>query len=306
MIWKRDFGLLARQMVAWLIMGLIYVVLFSVIAWWLEGTGRFGSFHLYLIIGMAAVTALIQYFFSDKLVLMSTRAKVVSEDEEPRLYAMVEKLANEADLPMPRVAIMPSAVPNAFATGRSPKHAVVAVTQAIRGVLTDEELEAVLAHELAHVKNRDMLTMTIGSFLVSVAAMIIHNSFIMALLSNSRDRESGGGFIVYIVAMAVVVIVYIVGTLVTMAISRYREFAADRGSAYITRDPDALIRALKKISSSMDTIPPDKKCEVSANNAFYIIPAISGESVMELISTHPTLEKRIANLEKVKQDMQGY
>ena len=306
MIWKRDFGLLARQMVAWLIMGLIYVVLFSVIAWWLAGTGMFGSTYLYLIIGMAAVMALIQYFLSDKLVLMSTRAKVVSEDEEPKLYAMVKKLADEADLPMPRVAIMPSAVPNAFATGRSPKHAVVAVTQAIRGILTDEELEAVLAHELAHVKNRDMLTMTIGSFLVSVAAMIINNAFIMALLSSNRDSENGGGIIVFIVAMVVVVIVYIVGTLVTMAISRYREFAADRGSAYITRDPDALIRALKKISGRMDTIPPDKKREVSANNAFYLIPAISGESVMELISTHPTLEKRIANLEKVKQEMQGY
>ena len=196
---------------------------------------------------------------------------------------------------MPRVAIMPSPVPNAFATGRSPKHAVVAVTQAIRGVLTDEELEAVLAHELAHVKNRDMLTMTIGSFLVSIAAMIINNAFIMALLSSNRDSENGGGIIVFIVA-----------TLVTMAISRYREFAADRGSAYITRNPDALISALKKISGKMDTVPPDKKREVSANNAFYIIPAISGESVMELISTHPTLEKRIANLEKVKQEMQGY
>ena len=306
MIWKRDYGLLARQMVAWLVMGLIYVVLFSVIAWWLAGTGMFGTSYLYLIIGMAAVMALIQYFLSDKLVLMSTRAKVVSEDEEPKLYAMVKKLADEADLPMPRVAIMPSPVPNAFATGRSPKHAVVAVTQAIRGVLNDEELEAVLAHELAHVKNRDMLTMTIGSFLVSIAAMIINNAFIMALLSSNRDSENGGGIIVFIVAMVVVVIVYIVGTLVTMAISRYREFAADRGSAYITRNPDALISALKKISGKMDTVPPDKKREVSANNAFYIIPAISGESVMELISTHPTLEKRIANLEKVKQEMQGY
>ncbi|HJK66502.1 MAG TPA: M48 family metalloprotease, partial [Methanocorpusculum sp.] len=133
MIWKRDYGLLARQMVAWLVMGLIYVVLFSVIAWWLAGTGMFGTSYLYLIIGMAAVMALIQYFLSDKLVLMSTRAKVVSEDEEPKLYAMVKKLADEADLPMPRVAIMPSPVPNAFATGRSPKHAVVAVTQANRG-----------------------------------------------------------------------------------------------------------------------------------------------------------------------------
>ena len=306
MIWKRDYGLVARQMVAWAVMLLIYIVLFSVIGWWLAGNGMFGSYYLYFVIGIAAVMALIQYFLSDKLVLMTTKAKIVSEDEEPKLYAMVKKLADLADLPMPRVAIMPSPVPNAFATGRSPKHAVVAVTQAIRGVLTDEELEAVLAHELAHVKNRDMLTMTIGSFAVSIAAAIINNAFIMAFLGSGRDSENGGGLIAFIVAMVVVVIVYIVGILVTMAISRYREFSADRGSAYITRDPDALIRALKKISGRMDTIPPDKKLEISGNNAFYIIPAISGESIMELVSTHPTLEKRIANLEKVKMEMQGY
>lgn len=306
MIWKRDYGLISRQIVAWAVMGLIYVVLFSVIGWWLAGTGLFGASYLYVIIGMAAIMALIQYFLSDKLVLMATKAKVVSEDEEPKLYAMVKKLADEAGLSMPRVAIMPSPVPNAFATGRSPKHAIVAVTQAIRNVLTDDELEAVLAHELAHVKNRDMLTMTIGSFLVSVAAMIINNAFIMALLSSNRDSENGGGIIVFIVAMIVVFVIYLVGTMVTMAISRYREFSADRGSAYITRDPDALIRALKKISGKMDTTLPDKKREVSASNAFFIIPAISGGSVMELFSTHPPLEKRIANLEKVKMEMQGY
>ncbi|MDR3101664.1 MAG: zinc metalloprotease HtpX [Methanocalculaceae archaeon] len=305
MIWKCDYGLLARQMVAWLIMALIYLILFSVIGWWLACTGRFGSSYLYIIVGMAAVTALIQYFLSDKLVLMTTRANVVSEDEEPKLYAMVRKLADEACLPMPRVAIMPSPVPNAFATGRSPRHAVVAVTQSIRGMLTDEELETVLAHELAHVKNRDMLTMTLGSFAVSIAAMIINNAFIMSCLNNNRNSENGGGIIVFIVAMVVVILVYIVGTMVTMAISRYREFSADRGSAYITRDPDALIRALRKISGKMGTIPPDKKREISGNNAFFIIPVISGESVMELFSTHPTLEKRIANLETVKQEMQG-
>lgn len=304
MIWKRDFGLFARQLLAWAIMGLLYLLLFGAIGWWMGGSGM--SSYLYILVFMAGGMALIQYFLSDKLVLMSTRAKVVTEDEEPKLYAMVAKLAGEAGVPMPKVAIMPSPVPNAFATGRSPKHAVVAVTQSIRGILTDEELEAVLAHEIAHVKNRDMLTMTIGSFLVSIAAMILNNAFIMAFLSSGRNSENGGGVIAFIVAMVVVVVVYLIGTMVTMAISRYREFAADRGSAYITRDPDALIRALKKISGAMDYVPPDKKREVSAENAFYIIPAISGQSLLELFSTHPPLEKRIANLEKVKMEMQGY
>jgi heat shock protein HtpX len=305
MIWKRDYDLFVRQMMAWVVMGLIYIVLFSAIGWWLAGTGTFGSSYLSLVIGITAVMALIQYFLSDRLVLMSTKARVVSEDEEPKLYAMMRKLTDEVDLPMPRMAIMPSPIPNAFATGRSLKRAVVVVTRGIRDVLTDEELEAVLAHELAHIKSRDMMTMTIGSFLISVAAMIINNASIMAFVSNNRDSESGRGFIVFIVTMIVVVIMYIVGTLVTMAISRYREFAADRNSAYITNNPDALIRALKIISGRMHMVPSDQKCEISVNNAFYIIPAISGESMMELISTHPTLEKRIENLEMIKREMWG-
>jgi heat shock protein HtpX len=305
MIWKRDFGLICRQLVAWGVIFLLYAILFTVLTWWFASSGVFGSSYLYVLVIMAAGLAFIQYFLSDKLVLMSTRAKVISEDEEPKLYAMVRKLAGEADLPMPKIAIMPSPMPNAFATGRSPKNAVVAVTNSIQALLTDDELEAVLAHELAHVKNRDMLTMTIGSFLVSIASIILNNAFIMALMSSGRDSQNNGA-IAFIVAMIVIFVVYIIGHLVVMAISRYREFAADRGSAYITGDPDALIRALKKISGGMDRVPPDKKREVSGENAFYIIPAISGKSVLELFSTHPPLEKRIASLEKVKMEMQGY
>ncbi len=304
MIWKRDWGLIGRQVVAWMIILLLYVIILTVVLVFLKGT------MMYFLIGLVFVMAFVQYFFSDKLVQRSMKVMLVDEDEEPQLYAMVRRLATEANLPMPKVGIIQhramANIPNAFATGRNPRNAVVAVTPKIRSVLTDDELEAVLAHEISHVKNRDMLTMTIGSFAVMLASIILQNQFILAIFGGDRNSDNGGGIIIFILAMVVTFIVYIVGTIVTMAISRYREFSADRGSAYLTRDPDALIRALKKISSSVDAASPDAKQAVSGTNSFFIIPAISGKSVMELFSTHPPLEKRIANLEKVRAEIRGY
>ena len=303
MIWKRDWGLVGRQVVAWMIMLALYVAIISVASRFLSGA------WLYMILGFVFISAFVQFFFSDKMVQATMKVRVVTEDEEPKLYNMIRRLADEADLPMPRVGIIEhramANIPNAFATGRGPKHALVAVTPKIRYLLTDEELEAVLAHELSHVKNRDMLTMTIGSFAVMIASVILNNSFFIALFGGDNENN-GGGMIAYVVMLAVTFVVYILGTLVTQAISRYREFSADRGAAYITRNPDALIRALKKISGSVDAAPAREKREVSGVNSFFIIPAISGESIMELFSTHPTLEKRIENLEKVKEEIQGY
>ncbi|HKM41210.1 MAG TPA: zinc metalloprotease HtpX [Methanocorpusculum sp.] len=304
MIWKRDWGLIGRQVVAWMIILLLYVIILTVVLVFLKGT------LMYFLIGLVFVMAFVQYFFSDKLVQRSMKVMLVDEDEEPQLYAMVRRLATEANLPMPKVGIIQhramANIPNAFATGRNPRNAVVAVTPKIRSVLTDDELEAVLAHEISHVKNRDMLTMTIGSFAVMLATIILQNQFMLAIFGGDRNSDNGGGIVIFILAMVVTFIVYIVGTIVTMAISRYREFSADRGSAYLTRDPDALIRALKKISSGVDAASPDAKQAVSGTNSFFIIPAISGKSVMELFSTHPPLEKRIANLEKVRAEIRGY
>jgi heat shock protein HtpX len=303
MIWKRDWGLIGRQVIAWLIILLLYVVILTVALVFLKGT------FLYILIGFVFISAFVQFFFSDKIVQRTMQVMLVDEDEEPKLYAMVRRLATEADLPMPKVGIIQhramANIPNAFATGRSPRNAVIAVTPKIRAILTEEELEAVLAHEISHVRNHDMLTMTIGSFAVMIASMILQNQFILALFGN-RDSENGGGILIFIAAMIVTFIVYIVGTIVTMAISRYREFSADRGSAYLTRNPDSLISALKKISSGVNAASPDAKRAVSGTNSFFIIPAISGESVMELFSTHPSLEKRIANLEKVRSEIRGY
>jgi len=214
---------------------------------------------------------------------------------------MVEKLCTEAGLPLPKIAIMQSPVPNAFATGRSPKHAVVACTDSIMRLLSREELEAVLAHELAHVKNRDILTMTMASFIAMIASMIMQSFFFSALFGG-RNREGGSWIVIWIVS----IIVYALSTLLILALSRYREFAADRGSAMITGNPRALISALNKISGRMEAVPVNAKAKVEAANAFFIIPALSGNTIMELFSTHPPLEKRIANLEKVEAELRGY
>jgi heat shock protein HtpX len=293
MEWKRDWGLTGRIVLTGFLLLLLYLVFMYILLYF--GAG------LWLIVLLAVGMGLVQYFFSDKMVLWSTGARILQKDEYPELHQTVEKLCKEADLPLPKIAIMQSPVPNAFATGRSPKHAVVACTDSIMRLLNKEELEAVLAHELAHVKNRDILTMTMASFIAMIASMIMQSFFFSAVLGG-RNREGGGTIIIWIVS----IVVYAVSTLLILALSRYREFAADRGSALITKNPKALMSALSKISGRMDAVPPEAKAKVEAANAFFIIPAISGRSFMELLSTHPPLEKRIANLEKIEAEMHRY
>ncbi len=271
---------------------LVYLIFLAVLS--MLGVG------LPFLVVLVFLMAFVQYFFSDRLVLWSTRARVIEPEEYPELHRMVERLASEAEIPKPRVAIMQSPVPNAFATGRSPKHAVVAVTDSIMRLLSPRELEAVIAHELSHVKNRDVLTLTIASFVAMIAALVMNN-FLFASLFSGRDR--GGN--PWIIAGIVAIVVYFVAQLLIMALSRYREFSADRGSAYITGRPKDLISALEKISGRMDHVPPEQKRAVESANAFFIIPALSGSTLMELFSTHPPLEKRIAALEQVEMELAG-
>ncbi len=293
MEWKHDWGLTARVWLTMFLLFIVYLVLMSIL--WMLGFG------VGLIVLLAVVVAFVQYFFSDKLVLWSTHARIISEDEYPELHQIVQKLCNEADLPMPRIAIMPSPVPNAFATGRSPKHAVVACTDSILKLLNRDELEAVLGHELSHVKNRDILTMTLASFVAMIAAILMQSFLFSALLGGGR--RNGGALILIGIAS---VFIWVIANLLMLALSRYREFAADRGSALITRNPQALISALNKISGRMDMVPPQAKAKVEGANAFYIIPALSGNKIMELFSTHPPLEKRIAQLDKIDAELHGY
>jgi len=295
MEWKRDWGLTGRIVLTGFLLLILYLVFMTILL------VLFPSASIWLFVILAVGMGLVQYFFSDKLVLWSTGARIIESDEYPELHRTVEKLCKEADLPLPKIAIMQSPVPNAFATGRSPKHAVVACTDSIMRLLNKDELEAVLAHELSHVKNRDILTMTMASFIAMIASMIMQSFFFSAMFGG-RNREGGGTIVVWIVS----IIVYAVSTLLILALSRYREFAADRGSAYITKNPRALMSALSKISGRMEVVPVQAKAKIESANAFFIIPVLSGNTIMELFSTHPPLEKRLANLEMVEAEIRGY
>jgi len=297
MEWKRDWGLTARVWFTGLLLVLLYLVFMTILL------VLFPSISTIFLVILAVGMGLVQYFFSDRMVLWSTGSRIVEDDEYPELHRMVEKLCKEADLPKPKIAIMQSPIPNAFATGRNPNHAVVACTDSIMRLLNRDELEAVLAHELAHVKNRDILTMTLASFIAMISSMIMQ-SFIFSALFGGNNRE--GNILGIVVVWVVSIIVYFVSTLLIMALSRYREFAADRGSALITRNPRALISALNKISGRIDVLPDRVKEPVANANAFFIIPASTKSLLRELTSTHPPLEKRIANLEKVEAEIRGY
>ena len=272
-VWKRDWGLTGRIWLTMFLLFLVYLAFIAILS--MLGIG------LPFLVVLVFVMAFVQYFFSDRLVLWSTRARVIEPDEYPELHRMVEKCAAEAGIPKPRVAIMQTPVPNAFATGRSPKHAVVAVTDSIMRLLSPRELEAVLAHEISHIRNRDVLTLTIASFVAMIAALVMNN-FLFAAMFGRRD--SGGA---WVLAGIAAVVVYFVAQLLIMALSRYREFSADRGSAYITGQPRDLISALEKISTRMNYVPAPQKQAVETANAFFIIPALSGRTIIDRALLHP-------------------
>jgi heat shock protein HtpX len=288
-VWKPDLGLQARMLLTMFLLGVVYLIFLAVLAY-------FRADLLTMLIFIGGFMFL-QYFYSDKMVLMSMGAKVVSESEAPELHEMVSRLCSIAGLPKPKIAVVKSNVPNAFATGRNQKNAVVAVTTAITQQLNKSELEAVLAHELTHVKNRDAMVLTIASFLSTLAFFFVRNFLLFG--GGRRDRDSGNIMIVWLVS----VVVYGVSYLLILALSRYREFAADRGSAIITGQPSNLASALRKISGIMPRIPSEDLRKVEGANAFFIIPAVSKSSIFNLLSTHPSLEARIAALERIEQEL---
>jgi heat shock protein HtpX len=292
----RDRGLQTRMVITVLLLGLIYVVLIAVLI--AAGVGAVA------VAVIACVLFLVQYFSSDKLALASMGAREVSPSEAPELHGIVERLCVQANLPMPKLAIVDTPMPNAFAIGRSPSTSTVCVTTGLLNLVSGPELEGVLGHELTHIANRDVMLMTIASFFASIASFVVQIGFWFGGgFGGSDNDDDGPGFFVVVLVAG---LVYIVSFFLIQALSRYREFAADRGSALITGRPSALSSALLKISSHMDQIPQqDLRVASGELKAFYIIPPDIKRSVGSLFSTHPPLEARLKALAKLESQLQG-
>jgi heat shock protein HtpX len=278
------------------LLGLVYALLIGV----LFAAGASGVLILIVAGGLLAV----QFFASDKLALRSMGAHEVSPQEAPQLHALIERLCVQADLPKPRIYVMNTSMPNAFAMGRSQKNAAVCATTGILELLSPSELEGVMAHELTHIINRDVMVMTLAGFFASLASMIVQFGFFFGggFGGGDGDDDDGPGIMAVIL---VSLVVYIVSFFLMQALSRYREFAADRGSAVITGRPSALSSALLKISGTMQRIPQTDLRAHAEMNAFYIFPASAKNSLFNLFATHPPIEKRIAALARLEAQLQG-
>src|SRR5947209_218939 len=294
----RDFGLSLRMVLTGGLLGLLYVV-FAVVLYSVLNVGL--APLLVIVVGLAVF----QYYTSDKLALAASGAKIVSAEEAPELHAMVERLCAMAGLPKPRVAIVDTDVPNAFATGRNPKHAAIAVTTGLWRRLEPKEVESVLAHELSHVANRDVLIMTVASFFAMLAALLTRIGMYAGFFGGfgSRDSNNNNAVPVWLIVTLVSIVVYAISFVLIRTISRYREYAADRGSALITGAPEYLMSALQKISSDMMRIPQRDLREVAGMNAFFIIPTSVKQRTAELFMDHPPLEKRLAALAEIAREM---
>lgn len=293
--WYKDPSLQRRMFLVMFLLTALYLAFLAVL-WYARAP-------IGIIAIVMAVLALGQFFFSDKLVLASTHAKTVTAEQAPELHAMIERLCAQMDLPKPRIAMIDSNVPNALATGRGPKNAVVAVTTGIMNQLNRDEMQAVLAHELSHIKNRDVLVMAIASFFATVAGFITQWGLFLGMGGRRDDR--GGGGLVILVYLASVVVALISNLILIPLLSRKRELAADRGGAVVTGQPAALESALVKISGRMNQIPERDLRAVEGSNAFFIIPAIRGITLQRITSTHPSLEERIEQLRQIQRQMEG-
>jgi heat shock protein HtpX len=293
----RDAGLSLRMLFTGSLLGLLYV-LFGLVLFYVLNAG------LVLMVVIVGVIAFVQYFTSDKLALRASGAKVVQRDEAPELHDMIERLCAMADLPKPRVAVIDSDVPNAFATGRNQKHAAVAVTTGLWNRLEPREVEGVLAHELSHIANRDVLVMTVASFFALLAALLTRFGLYSGMFGGfGGGRDNNNSVPVWLIILLVSVVTYFLSQILILALSRYREYAADRGSALITGAPEYLMSALQKIASGITQIPQRDLREVEGMNAFFIVPTNWRSRAGELFMTHPPLEKRLAALGEIAREM---
>ncbi len=293
----KDTGLQVRMMFTMLLLGLVYVLLIGVL--FAAGAGAV------MIAIIAGALLLFQLFTSDKIALAALGAREVSPQEAPELHGIIERLCVQADLPKPKVCVMNTQMPNAFAMGRSKKTATVCATTGILQMLDTSELEGVMAHELTHVVNKDVMVMTLASFFATLAAMIAQFALFFGGgfgggYGRNREEETGIAMV-----MLVSIVVYAISFLLLQALSRYREFAADRGSAVLTGRPSALSSALIKISGGIERVPSQDMRVAEGMSAFFIVPARAKRSLMNIFSDHPPLDKRLAALSRLEAQLQG-
>jgi heat shock protein HtpX len=294
----KDTGLQARMVLTMFLLGLVYVVFVGVLFAAGAGAG--------VIVVFALVLLLVQFFSADKIALATMGVKEVTPAEEPELHGIVERLCVQANLPKPRVGVIETSMPNACAMGRSKKATTVCATRGIMELLSPAELEGVMAHELTHVINRDVMVMTLASFFATLASTIAQFALFFGGGFGGGygdDNEEGGNGIVLVLLVSV--LVYAVSFLLLRALSRYREFAADRGSAVLTGRPSALASALLKISGTMERVPDQDLRRAEGMSAFFILPARTKKSLMNVFADHPPLEARLAALEQLESQLQG-
>lgn len=296
-----DRGLTARMTLVMFLLGALFVVLVVGLS---LAVGSQGGFGLAVLVGLAGIgVAVYQWYSSDKVAMRAMRAREVSPEQAPELHGMIDRLCAMADMPKPRVGIADTSVPNAFATGRSPDRSVVCVTTGILNLLTAEELEGVLAHELSHVAHRDVLVMTVASSAGIAAGMLTQGAQYGAMFGGGRNRDNNGGLPIWLVVLVISLMVYAVSFVLLRLLSRYREMSADRAGAYLTMKPAALASALQKISGGMNQIPDRDLRQVSAASALCIAPAVKGVSLKTLTSTHPSLEQRLEQLARIQTEL---
>jgi len=287
---RPDRQLTARMALTMFLLGLVYVAFVAVLIVLIKS--------VFLIVVIAGGLLFAQFWFSDRIALYAMRAQVVTPEQAPQLHGIVDRLCATADMPKPRVAIADVDMPNAFATGRSTKQAVLCVTTGLIRRLDNDELEGVLSHELSHVAHRDVVVMTVASFIGVLAGLVARFALYSSMFGGDRGRRDGDNvFVLILLVMAVSVVVYAISFLLIRALSRYRELAADRAGATLTGRPSVLASALTKVSGEIGRIPTRDLRAAQAFNAFFFAPARgSGFSLADLLSTHPTLEKRLDRL----------
>ena len=293
---RRDTGLTARMILSFAILALLYLVFLSALV--------YVGFDFVTITVIASIMILAQWYFSDKIVLWSSGAKKVTREQFPELHDIIERVIARNNLPKPKIAVINTNMPNAFATGKGPRSSVVVVTTGLMDLLDTEELEGVLAHELTHIRNRDVLVLTLVSLFSTVAWYLMQFGFYGGMgygYGGGRDRNNNGGALIIVIVVAM--LTWVISFLIIRAISRYREFAADRGSAQMTGKPVKLANALMKISGGMRQVPTKDLRQVEGLNAFFIVPALSGSTIGNLFSTHPPVEKRIQKLMEMEASM---